>query len=59
MFILNLRQKIAKRLEKQQTIRQERREGFSDNNDAVYAELKRLLGAWTPRKDLHGKVSLP
>jgi len=48
MFILNLRQKIAQRLEKQHSIRQERREGFSDDNDAVYAELKRQLGNQTP-----------
>jgi len=46
--ILNLRQKIAQRLEKQHSIWQERREGFSDNNDAVYAELKRQLGNQTP-----------
>jgi len=48
MFILNLRQKIAQRLDKQHSIRQERREGFSDDNDAVYAELKRQLGNQTP-----------
>jgi len=48
MFILNLRQKIAQRPEKQHSIRQERREGFSDDNDAVYAELKRQLGNQTP-----------
>ena len=48
MFILNLRQKIAQRLEKQHSIWQERREGFSDNNKAVYAELKRQLGNQTP-----------
>ena len=48
MFILNLRQKIAQRLEKQHSIRQERREGFSNDNDAVYAELKRQLGNQTP-----------
>jgi len=47
MFILNLRQKIAQRLEKQHSIRQERGEGFSDDNDAVYAELKRQLGNQT------------
>jgi len=48
MFIFNLRQKIAQRLEKQHSIRQERREGFSDDNDAVYAELKHQLGNQTP-----------
>jgi len=48
MFILNLRQKIAQGVEKQHSIRQERREGFSDDNDAVYAELKRQLGNQTP-----------
>jgi len=48
MFILNLRQKITQRLEKQHTIRRERREGFSDDNDAVYAELNRQLGNQTP-----------
>jgi len=54
MFILNLRQKIAHRLEKQHRIRQERREGFSDDNDAVSADLKRQLGNQTP-----GDPSLP
>jgi len=48
MFILNSRQKIAQRLEKQHSIRQEGREGFSDDNDAVYAELKSQLGNQTP-----------
>jgi len=48
MFILNLRQKIAQRLEKQHSIWQERREGFSDNNNAVYAELKHQVGNQTP-----------
>ena len=49
MFIVNLCQKIAQRLEKQHSIWQERREGFSDDNDAVYAELKHQLGNQTPR----------
>jgi len=48
MFILNLRLKIAQRLEKQHSIQQERREGFSDDNEAVNAELKRQLGNQTP-----------
>ena len=48
MFILNLRQKIAQRLEKQHSILQQRRVGFSDDNNAVYAELKRQLGNQTP-----------
>jgi len=48
MFILNLHQQIAQRLEKQHSIRQERREGFSDDNDAVYAELKSQLVNQTP-----------
>ena len=48
MFILNLHQKIAQRLAKQHSIRQERRGSFSDDNDAVYAELKRQLGNQTP-----------
>jgi len=47
MFILNLRPKIARRREKQHSIRQERREGFSDDDDAIYAELKRQLGNQT------------
>jgi len=47
MFILNLRLKIAQRLEKQHTIQQERREGFSDDNYTVYAELKSQLGNQT------------
>jgi len=44
MFILNLRQKIGQRIEKQHSIRLEGREGFTDDNDAIYAELKRQLG---------------
>jgi len=48
MFILNLRQKIAQRLEKPHSIRQEQRQGFTDDNEAVYAELKRQLGNQTP-----------
>jgi len=48
MFILNLRQKIAQRLEKRPSIRQVRREGFSEDNDAVYGELKHQLGNQTP-----------
>jgi len=47
MFILNLRQKITERLEKQHSIWQERREGFLDDNDAIYAELKRQLSNQT------------
>ena len=46
--MFNLRQKIAQRLEKQHSIRQERREGFSDDKDAVFAELKPQLGNQTP-----------
>jgi len=48
MFILNLRQKIAQRLGKQHSIRQEQTEGFSDDKDVVYAELKCQLGNQTP-----------
>ena len=40
LFILNLRQTITQRLEKQHSVRQEIREGFTDNKDAVYAELQ-------------------
>jgi len=47
MFILNLRQKIAQRLEKSHSIRQEQRQGFTDDNEDVYAELKRQLGNQT------------
>ena len=43
LFILNLRQTITQRLEKQHSLQQERREGFTDDNDAVYAELQRQL----------------
>ena len=43
LFILNLRQTITQRLEKQQSVQQERREGFTDANDAVYTELQRQL----------------
>jgi len=42
-----IKRKIVQRLEKQHSIRQERREGFSDDNDAVYAELKHRLGNQT------------
>ena len=47
MFILNLRQEIVQRLEKQHSIRQEGQERFSDHNNAVYGELKRQLGNQT------------
>ena len=40
LFILNLRQTITQRLEKQHSLQQERGEGFTDDNDAVYAELQ-------------------
>ena len=40
---MNLCQTITQRLEKQHSVRQERREGFTDDNDAVYAELQRQL----------------
>ena len=40
---MNLRQKITQRLEKQHSVRRERGEGFTDDNDAVYAELQRQL----------------
>ena len=43
LFILNIGQTITQRLEKQHSVRQERREGFTDDNDAVYAELQRQL----------------
>ena len=43
LFILNLRQTITQRLERQHSVRQERREGFTDDKDAVYAELQRQL----------------
>jgi len=48
MFILNLREKIAQRLDKQYSIRQEWREWFAGDNDTVYAELKPQLGNKTP-----------
>ena len=43
LLILNLRQTITQRLEKRHSVQQERREGFTDDNDAVYAELQRQL----------------
>ena len=43
LFILNLRQTITQKLEKQHSVRQERRESFTDDNDAVYAELQPQL----------------
>ena len=47
LFILNLRQTITQRLEKQHSVRQERCEGFTDDNDAIYAELQRQLARQT------------
>ena len=47
LFILNLRQTMTPRLEKQHSVRQERREGFTDDNDGVYAELQRHLAMST------------
>jgi len=49
MFILNLHGKIPLRREKQHSIRQEQRAGFSDRNDAFHAELKHQLGNQTTR----------
>ena len=40
---MNLRQTISRQLENQHSIRQERRGGFIDDNDAIYAELQRQL----------------
>ena len=54
LFILNLRQTITQRLEKQHSVRQERREGFTDDNEAVYAELQRQLARPT-----QGQTSRP
>ena len=50
---MNLRQTITQRLEKQHSVRQESREGFTDDNDTVYAELQRQLARPT-----HGQTSL-
>ena len=57
IFVLNLQQKIPQRLEKQHSIRQERRECFEDDNDAVYAELKRQLGNQTPAEPAPGGLT--
>ena len=46
-FILNLRQTITQRLKKQHSVRQEIREGFTDDNDAVCAELQCQLAMST------------
>ena len=43
LYILNLRQTITQTLQKQHSIQQERHEGFTDDNDAVYAELQHQL----------------
>ena len=43
LFILNLRQTITQRHEKQHSVWEERREGFTDDKDAVHAELQRQL----------------
>ena len=48
IFRLNRSGKIAQRLEKQQGIRQERTEDFSDDNDTIDPELKCQLGNQTP-----------
>ena len=50
LFILNLRQTITKRLEKQHSVRQERGEGLTDDNDDIYAELERQLARPTERQ---------
>ena len=47
LFILNLRQTVTQRLEKHHSVRLERREGFTDDNNAVYAELQRQLAMST------------
>jgi len=39
MFILNVGQKLAQRLEKQYSIRHEQRDSFADDNDSGYEEL--------------------
>jgi len=44
MFILNTYQKITQRPKKQQSIQQGQKAGFTNNNDAIYAELKPQLG---------------
>jgi len=44
MFILNLHKKITQLLDKQYSIQQEQREGFVEDNEAVYTELKHQLG---------------
>ena len=54
LFILNLRQTITQRLEQQHSLRQERCEGFTDDHDAVYAELGRQLARPT-----QGQTSRP
>ena len=54
LFILNLLQTITQRLVKQHSVQQERREGFTDDNDAVYAELQRQLARPT-----QGQTSRP
>ena len=54
LFVLNLRQTITQRLEKQHSVRQERREGFTNDNDAVYAELQSQLARPT-----QGQTSRP
>ena len=55
LFILNLHQTITQRLEKQHSVRQERREGFTDDNDAVYAELQRQLARPTEGQTSHAR----
>ena len=52
-FVLNLHQTISRRLENQHSIWQERREGFIDDNDAVYAELQRQLAG-----ESHGQPAM-
>ena len=47
MFILSLRQNIEQRLQKQDMMRQEPRERFLDDNDAVYTAMKPQLGNQT------------
>ncbi|PUU72528.1 hypothetical protein B9Z19DRAFT_1137365 [Tuber borchii] len=50
VFVLNLYRTITRSLETQHSIWQERREGFMDDNDAIYPELQYQLDS-----DSHGE----
>ena len=56
LFILNFHQTITQRIEKQHSIQQERRESFTDDNDAVYTSKNYYLYPERPVHLTHGTL---